>query len=147
MAGESTLKSLTAPGWNGPLGRFEPCARYYDAMDFLLYLQEDLSYRADRVDHYLTLLWHPLEDRAIGVKLKGFRYLFQRIQAIVGTHEINILETDFVPLVSALEVAMTAGLGAATMAVAEQKRREEKYETARKIIGAAKMRPEELRAA
>ena len=57
---------------------FEPRALYYETMDFLLYLQEDLPYRADRIDPFLTLLWHPYEDRAIGVKIKGFRFLFDK---------------------------------------------------------------------
>src|SRR5216684_613546 len=87
---------------------FTPCARYYETMDLLLYLQEDLSYRADRVDEFLTLLWHPQEDRAIGVKLKGFRFLFQRLKAALAAQNVQLGEGVFMSLVAALEVAMTS---------------------------------------
>jgi len=84
---------------------FTPVARYYSGMDFVLYLNKDCSYRADRVDEFLTLLWHPTEDNLVGVKLKGFRCLFQAIKKV-----LDFKETDFVPLVKALELAMFGGL-------------------------------------
>jgi hypothetical protein len=55
---------------------FSPKACYHRSMDFLIYLNEDCSYRADRVDQFLTLLWHPHEERLVGIKLKGFLALF-----------------------------------------------------------------------
>ena len=32
--------------------QFQPVAKYYPEMDFMLYLNEDCSYRADRVDQF-----------------------------------------------------------------------------------------------
>lgn len=116
---------------------FIPCARYYEPMDMLLYLEEDVSYRADRVDVFLTLLWHPYEDRAIGVKLKGFRFLFERARAILAAQNVRLGEADFLSLVMALEIAMTA-LGSAVMAEAERKRCEEGYERARELLKSVK---------
>jgi hypothetical protein len=116
---------------------FVACARYYEPMDLLMYLEEDLSYRADRVDAFLTLLWHPHEDRAIGVKLKGFRFLFERARAILAAQNIQLGEAAFLSLVTALEIAMTA-LGSAVMAEAERKRCEEGYERARQLLKSVK---------
>ena len=59
-------------------GGFRPVARYYPPMDFLLYLKEDCSYRADRVDQFLTLLWHPYKDELVGIKLKGIRFIYEK---------------------------------------------------------------------
>jgi hypothetical protein len=113
--------------------QFFPCARYYAPMDLLIYLQEDLSYRADRVDEFLTLLWHPSEDRAIGVKLKGFRFLFQRLTAALAAQNVQLGDGVFVSLVAALEIAMTS-LGSAVVAQAERERREQSYERARELL-------------
>lgn len=115
---------------------FEPRALYYETMDFLLYLQEDLPYRADRIDPFLTLLWHPNEDRAIGVKIKGFRSLFERMGAIMKTRNMDIAESRFLPFVSAIEVAFTAGLGSVVTLDAERRRIEEGYDTARTLVSA-----------
>lgn len=147
MAEKLTAEGSMPNGWGGQIETFQRCSHYYAPMDFLLYLEEDLSYRADRVDHYLTLLWHPTEDRAIGVKLKGFRFIFQRMQAILSPKGITVEDSDFFPFISALEVAMTAGAGAATMAEAEQKRREEKYQTARAVVESVRVHATELKMA
>lgn len=41
-------------------------------MDQLVYLNQDVSYTADRVDELLTLLWHPrAPEMLVGFKLKG----------------------------------------------------------------------------
>src|SRR4051794_18428248 len=85
------------------------------------------AYRADRVDRFLTLLWHPYEDRAVGVKLKGFRFIFERMREILQTQGVVVPGDHFMPLITAFEVAMTAGLGAAALASAERKRLDEKY--------------------
>ena len=107
---------------------------YYAPMDVVLYLEEDVAYRADRVDRFLTLLWHPYEKRAIGIKLKGFRFIYDRMCEILKTHGIPVPEDGFLPLVTAFEVAMTAGQGAAMMLSAEQQRFTERYAQARAII-------------
>ena len=127
------LDNLLAQWGNGPLSQFQPCAHYYEAMDVVLYLQEDVSYRADRVDGFLTLLWHPQEDRAIGVKLKGWGYLFQRLQSILKATGVDLPDSQFVPLISAIEVAVTAGLGEQLVA-GNERQRIAKYETAKQIV-------------
>lgn len=48
-------------------------------MDMMLYLERDVSYRADMVDSTLTLLYEPYEDTLVGVKLKGCRNAFNKI--------------------------------------------------------------------
>jgi hypothetical protein len=127
-----------------PIAPFTPSARYYEPMDYILYLEADTAYRADRVDRFLTLLWHPYEERAIGVKLKGFRFIFERTREILHSQGVEIAQVEFVPLITAFEVAMTAGLGAAVMAVAERERFDEKYATARELIKAVRFDPREL---
>lgn len=107
---------------------FVPVARYYPAMDFLLYLNADCAYRADRVDTFLTLLWHPLEDRLVGLKLKGFRFLFNQVKAISGLEE-----ADFLPVVKLLETALVGGVAEAAMTRIEQKRVEEQYAKAKEF--------------
>jgi hypothetical protein len=123
---------------------FEPSARYYGPMDYILYLEEDVAYRADRVDRFLTLLWHPYEDRAIGVKLKGFRFIFERMREILRTKEADIAADGFLPLITAFEVAMTAGIGAAIMATAERQRLDERYAKARELVKNVQFNPREL---
>lgn len=49
---------------------FKPCVGYYSAMNLILYLNEDCSYRAQYVDSFLEVLWHPYEDKIVGIKLK-----------------------------------------------------------------------------
>jgi len=127
-----------------PLTPFVSGARYYEPMDYLLYLEADTAHRADRVDQFLTLLWHPYEDRAIGVKLKGFRFIFDRMREIFQAQGIIVPENHFMPLITAFEVAVTAGLGAAMMATAERKRLSEKYAKARELVRSVEFDPREL---
>jgi hypothetical protein len=50
-------------------------------MDYLMYVNEDCSYVADRVSRFITVLWHPSErDKLIGFKLKGFRRMYNRVR-------------------------------------------------------------------
>lgn len=87
----------------GANGVFVATSRYYPAVDFLLYLREDVSYRADRVDEALTVLWHPYEDRLVGLKLKGFRVLLREVK-----HALDLEEGEYVSLVTLLtEAALT----------------------------------------
>jgi hypothetical protein len=142
------LSEVLPPDLEGiPPAPFQACARYYEPMDFVLYLREDLPYRADRVDSFLTLLWHPSEDRAIGIKLKGFRYLFQRLQAIFRAQGVTITDNEFLPLVSAVEVATVAGLGASMTVGEERKRLTKSYATAKTLVKSARFDQRELRRA
>jgi hypothetical protein len=117
-----------------PWPEFQKSARYYAPMDVLLYLEEDVAYRADRVDPFLTLLWHPYEQRAVGIKLKGFRCIYEWTREIFATRGIHLTSDDFLPLITAFEVAMTAGRGAILTRETEQKRFEERYAQARALI-------------
>ena len=144
MAAGLALSALASPAWEGSVAEFEPCARYYEAMDTLIYLEADLPYRADRVDPFLTLLWHPQKEEAVGVKIKGFRVLFQCLQEVAESLGRKLDDEHFLPLVSALEMAMTAGLGAVITADAEERRVAEvrviKYGEARKLITRTQVR-------
>lgn len=73
-----------APSWDPEAEPFRQAARYYPAMDHLLYLTEDCSYRADRVDEWLTLLWHPHRLDLVGIKLKGIRAIFKGLLSDPG---------------------------------------------------------------
>lgn len=86
---------------------FSPKARYYPALDFLMYLNKDCSYRADRVDSWLTLLLDPQEDVLVGLRLKGFKFLFERLKAIKGPQQHEISKWDWKDFISFLEVALT----------------------------------------
>lgn len=57
------------------IGAFKPCGFYLEPMDELFILTEDCSYRADYKSDYIDLLWHPYEERLVGVKIKGFKTL------------------------------------------------------------------------
>lgn len=125
-------------------GDFKACARYYAPMDHILYLELDCAYRADRVDQFLTILWHPDCDRAVGVKLKGFRFLFNRVQQILQPRGILLSNEDFFPLMSVLEVAFTAGFGPGIMAEAERQRLVKQYDKAREMLEHINFDPREV---
>lgn len=111
---------------------FAPVARYYPTMDFLLYLNEDCSYRADRVDPFLTLLWHPYENKLVGIKLKGFKFLFERLKALC-----ELEDNQFFPIIKAIELAVVGGMGDAFMEDPGKTRvaeRQKKYDYARALV-------------
>lgn len=136
------------------LAEFQPCARYFAPLDCMIYLREDLPYRADRVDEFLTLLWHPQENRAIGVKIKGFRQIFATLRTVVAASGNDWLSDDqFPPLMKALEFAMTVRAGSLMTEKAEevrledQKRLSDTYARAFEVIGGATFDPMQLGAA
>lgn len=134
-----TLEQFLAPEMAQKLASpFVPCARYYEAMDYLLYLEEDVAHRADRVDSFLTLLWHPTDDRVIGVKLKGFRFLFGRIKEILSPLGVELSNQQFLPLMTAIEAAATT-VGTSMLAEAQKQRLEERYDRAREFVKTAKV--------
>jgi hypothetical protein len=106
--GSLTIEDLLPEGREGyEFAPFEPCASYSAPMDQIVYLREDVSYRADRVDQFLTILWHPQEERVVGIKLKGIRFLFESLRSIVKSMVgKDISEEAFLPLVGALELAL-----------------------------------------
>ena len=82
------------------ISKFRATTWYDRYMDHLIYLKEDVSYRADRVDPALTLLWHPHEERLVGVKLKGIAGVFEDISSILVDHD----HKDEFPLSEILKV-------------------------------------------
>ena len=98
---DETLRGLWQQAGSVP---FKPVAWYHAALDFLLFLSEDCSYGADRVDEQLTLLRHPNQPRVVGFKLKGFEYLFNEVKGRLGLEE-----DDFSLLVATVELALVKG--------------------------------------
>ncbi len=127
----------------GSIKEFIPCARYIEPMDVVVYIQEDLAYRADRVDPFLTLLWHPHEQRAIGFKLKGFRWLFANLQEILKEQSVGLEEDSFLSMISAIQFAMVAG-GGAMLEKMERDRLAEKYAEARRLAKGIKFDSRQL---
>jgi hypothetical protein len=80
---------------------FEPTAYFDPEMDQLLYLTSNAAYRAERVDSRLTILWDAHELRIVGIKLKGFRSLFDELKA-----EGLVEESRFLPLCKAISMLM-----------------------------------------
>jgi len=111
---------------------FMPVARYHRIMDMLIYVNEDCSYVADRVDEYLTLLWNPTSEYVVGIKCKGFRYVFNKHKARLGLDEHH-----FLPLMKILEVLFTETLGERIIDQGAKQEREHKYQLARTLAKAA----------
>jgi hypothetical protein len=154
MAMLASIEDLLPAGWSETsIPEFVPAARYYAPMDSVVYLKEDVSYRADRIDAFLTLLWHPHEDRAVGLKIKGFRFLFDRWQAIAAAGGKTIPNHMFVSLLEAVELAISVELGAVLTDEAEKDRkmaaseRQKKYEKARELARAVQVNADDLRPA
>ena len=60
-----------------PIPEFREVAYYDRKMDCLMYLNEDTAYRAERISGLLTVLWSQEdEDKLVGLKLKGFGWLY-----------------------------------------------------------------------
>lgn len=106
---------------------FTPRAGYFSAMDCLIYLSEDISYQAVRLSPWITVLVDPARDCAVGVKIKGFRFVVEQLRAILVPIAkdlgIQVSEPDYVALISILEVAFTASLGEQATTEAENERR------------------------
>ncbi len=102
----SALTNFWMP--DGKIPEFKPSARYIAAMDCLVYLREDCSYRAVRLNPYQTILLHPYEDRAVGVKLKGMRFLQHRLRKILEASHVKNVDAASVDFVAYWELALTA---------------------------------------
>ena len=148
----ASLSDLSMPDWNSQeRDDFKACAHYYPPMDCVIYLRENLAYRADRVDEYLTLLWHPYETRAIGVKIKGFAKLFKTLQTVSRATGRDLPETAFHPLMKAIEAALTVQAGSFVTdhveqeRLAEQQRLTERYAKAFEVVGDITFDPSQLK--
>jgi hypothetical protein len=134
----TTLADLWKPFHEGPLPAFAPAARYIAPMDCLIYLREDVSYRAVRLKRFTTVLLHPYEDRAIGVKVKGVRHLYERMNAILTAYFRSQMpdRPAEIALATLWEVALTAG-GEREVANAEAERQKMLTRDAREIVSNA----------
>jgi hypothetical protein len=129
----STLASLWTEHQSGPIPEFRPAARYIAAMDCLIYLREDCSYRAVRLNPYQTILLHPYEDRPVGIKLKGVTFLRGRLKAILAAAKTTTIDSAHVDMITFWELALTANADDA-IADAEAKRQAQLRERAREIV-------------
>jgi hypothetical protein len=131
----ATLADFWKPFHSRTLPEFAPGARYFAALDCLIYLRESCSYRAFRLNEYTTVLLHPYEDRPVGVKLKGVRFLYRRANAILSALYPNNMKErqNDIGLAMLWEVALTA-TGERRTAEAEAERQGQLAERARKEI-------------
>jgi|GEM_PF-3270478 len=84
---------------------FAPAAYFDPEMDQLIYVRSDDSYRTDRVDQYLTHLWPPHEPKLVGVKIKGFRSVFDQLK---GSGLVS--ESYFIPLCETIDMLLHFGV-------------------------------------
>ena len=82
---------------------YKPMAIYYQEADFLEYIRKDVPAVDRRVDDFLTLVLDMYSRDLIGVKLKGFRHLYERI---LSKGYIN-KDQEFIPLTELFEKMMT----------------------------------------
>lgn len=121
----------------GAVEQFQPHAKYHHGLDMVVYLAEDCSYTSEPVDGFLTIFWNPSRDRLVGVKLKGFRYLFHRLKA---KHKWS--DDMFLPLVQVIEATLESGLAENIM---QEQERMQKYALAKKLTRQIGLDPEQVR--
>jgi hypothetical protein len=87
---------------------------------------------------------------AVGVKIKGFRALFNTLSEVAAAAGRSLPEGAFTPLMSAIEVAMTMRVGSALTDKMEASRLEEHrrvmalYAQAFKLVGGVTFDPRQL---
>lgn len=79
---------------------YTPTAIYYREADYLEYVRRDVPSVSRRVDEYLTMVLDMHDRSPIGVKIKGFRHLYNR--EIRGNDD-----ADFILLTRVFERVMT----------------------------------------
>jgi hypothetical protein len=104
-------------------------------MDCLIYLRESCAYRAFRLSEYTTVLLHPHEDRPVGVKIKGVRFLYGRANAILRALYPNNMREKKPDIALAMlwEIALTA-TGERKTSEAEAERQKQLAERAKREI-------------
>ena len=112
------------------LPEFAPGAKYFAPMDCIIYLREDCSYRAVRIDALRTVLLHPTEDRPVGIKVKGALFVAERLRAILRS--IGFQEDD-IALAALWEAALTLD-GEQKMHEADAERRRQYAERAKEEL-------------
>ncbi len=97
------LESIIEDQFGVKLGRFTPCASYYEDMDYVEYISSPTIAVAQRIDSHLTILLDKNQENVIGFKVKGFRYLFEtKLKSLY-----DLKNEEFVGLTSALEILYT----------------------------------------
>lgn len=70
---------------------FVPTTRYYQAIDSLLCLVEDVSYRSQPINDFLEVLWHPQENYLVGLKLKHAKRLHRNMGVLSQDMPVSLL--------------------------------------------------------
>ncbi len=71
-------------------GEFQPFARYLPETDSVIFVVEDVaSYRPQVLFAHITLLWHPSEQRLVGMEEGQMRAVYDRLKdsCDLGTFE------------------------------------------------------------
>jgi hypothetical protein len=102
-------------------------------MDCLIYLREDCSYRAVRLNPYQTVLLHPYEEKPVGIKLKGITFLCDRLKAVLRATKATGIDPDRIDVIAFWELALTAAADEA-IADAEVERQRQFALRAREIV-------------
>lgn len=63
-----------------PMAYFTPGVHRYPELDWTIYLTEDVSYIANEIDTFLTLLWHSDEPRLVGIKLSTLAHFRAQVE-------------------------------------------------------------------
>ena len=84
-------------------GEFVRRACYYPKIDCIEYLSSNEIAISERVDEFLTLIWNEEFSNIIGFKLKGFRFVFNKI--LKPLREVR--DEDFNLIVEAFEHILT----------------------------------------
>ena len=89
-----TLNALSDP--------YEPKAVYFSDSDCIEYVREDTICVYDRVDKFLTLIYDETNLVLIGFKLKGIKYIFNRLSP-----KHNLSQDHFVEMIEILTAVCT----------------------------------------
>jgi hypothetical protein len=111
---------------------YSPAAIYYDGADMMEYVREDIPSIARRVDEFLTLVMSLQDRHLIGVRLKGFKYIYNKKLSLLAKSQSVPGKDDaqFMLLTKVFEELMTK-IGNEMMAQLDRKRA---YEQAIEIV-------------
>lgn len=70
---------------------FKPVTRYYQAMDMVLCVAEDVSYRSEAVGDFLEVLWHPTERYLVGLKVTHAKKVHRALEIIPKDQPVSLL--------------------------------------------------------
>jgi hypothetical protein len=137
-SGRRLTDILDDVGFSGTPSATGRSSVYVPMMDMFLYVAEPCAYAEQRVDPYLTIFWHPTEERVVGFKLKGLKYIFNVIRDKIPT----LKDGDFVRLYTLLENVFILPLDdEPTMDSGDRK---QQYEKAMTVAAIEKVRAREL---